>query len=376
MTKIMNTGNTACAMAVKAANVDFIAAYPITPQTTISEKLADYAAAGELKGKYLPVESEHSVMSAVAAASATGARTFTATSSQGLLYMHEIIHFTAGGRLPVVMVNVNRAVCAPWCLYVDHQDAVSQRDTGWLQFYCSSHQEIYDTVFLAYKVAEAVEIPVMINYDGFLLSHSMLPFETVEQEIIDKYLPARRPAWRLHPQWGGTFGNVAGAAEYADFRGKLACDTLAAGEVIEKAIAEYEELTGRKQPGMIEVTGPADAEVFVLSMGSMAAEMELAVEELQKKGIKAAAIKLRIFRPFPAKKLAAALNPGSALVVLDRNLAYGHEGGALFMEAKSALYDHEKKIRVLGKSVGIGGQDLPAEVLAAEIQGLLEGEDK
>lgn len=373
MTKVMNTGNTACAMAVKSADVDFIAAYPITPQTTISEKLADYAAAGQLKGKYLPVESEHSVMSAVAAASATGARTFTATSSQGLLYMHEIIHFTAGGRLPVVMVNVNRAVCSPWCLYVDHQDAISQRDTGWLQFYCASHQEIYDTVFLAYKVAEAVEIPVMINYDGFLLSHSMLPFETVDQELIQRFLPPRKPAWRLHPQWGGTFGNVAGAAEYAGFRQKLADDTIAALPVIEKALAEYEALTGRKQPGLIEVSGPEDAQVFILSMGSMAAEMELAAEALRQKGVKAAALKLRVFRPFPAEKLAAVLNPGSTLVVLDRNLAYGHEGGALLMEARSALYDNQKRIRVVGKSMGIGGQDLPAEALAAEIRGLLGG---
>lgn len=376
MSKIMNTGNSACAMAVKQAHVDFIAAYPITPQTTISEKLADYAAAGELTGKYLPVESEHSVMSAVAAASATGARTFTATSSQGLLYMHEILHFTAGGRLPVVMVNVNRSVCAPWCLYVDHQDAVSQRDTGWLQFYCSSHQEIYDTVFLAYKVAETVEIPVMINYDGFLLSHSMLPFETLDQAAVDKYLPPRKPAWRLHPQWGGTFGNVAGAAEYAGFRQKLALDTLASLPVMEEAIAQYEKVSGRPQPGVIQVYGPEDAEVFVLSMGSMAAEMELAVERLGQMGIKAAAIKLRVFRPFPGEKIAAALHPGSTLVVLDRNLAYGHQGGALLMEARSALYDNKKGIRILGKSVGIGGQDLPADLLAAEIRSLLEGEEK
>jgi len=202
MSKRMDTGNAACALAVKAANVDFIAAYPITPQTTISEKLADYAAAGELSGVYLPVESEHSVMSAVAAASAAGSRTFTATSSQGLLYMHEILHFAAGGRLPVVMVNVNRAVCAPWCLYADHQDSVSQRDTGWLQFHCASHQEIYDTVFLAYKVAEKVRIPAMINYDGFLLSHSMLPFDTLDQETINRFLPPYRPDWKLHPPMG------------------------------------------------------------------------------------------------------------------------------------------------------------------------------
>ncbi len=397
MSREIATGNTACALAVKAANVDFIAVYPITPQTTISEKLADYAAAGELTGKYLTVESEHSVMSAVAAAAATGARTFTATSSQGLLYMHEILHYAAGGRLPVVMVNVNRAVCAPWCLYADHQDSVSQRDTGWLQFYCASHQEIYDSIFLAYKVAEQMEIPVMINYDGFLLSHSMLPFETLEQEVIDSYLPARQPAWRLHPQWGGTFSNVAGAAEYAAYRHKLAQDTLEALPVIKAAIAEYEELTGRPQPGLVQAGskggqaggtgrtggegqadsesqtgGESQAEVYLLSMGSMAAEMELAAAELTKQGIPAAALKLRIYRPFPAEELAALLPAGSTLIVLDRNLAYGHSGGALLMEARSALYNSGKNIKIAGSAVGIGGQDLPVSLLIEEIRRLLE----
>lgn len=372
MTKCMDTGNAACALAVKAAHVDFIAAYPITPQTTISEKLADYAAAGELSGKYLPVESEHSVLSAVAAASATGARTFTATSSQGLLYMHEILHFTAGGRLPVVMVNVNRAVCAPWCLYVDHQDAISQRDTGWLQFYCASHQEIYDTIFLAYKVAEQVRIPAMVNYDGFLLSHSMLPFETLDQEIIDKFLPPYKPEWRLHPQWGGTFANVAGSAEYAHYRNTLAKDIRDAAAVIEKEAQAYKELTGRWHGGLIELDGPADSDVFLMSMGSMSAEMSLAAQQLRQQGIKAANLRIRVYRPFPEAALRQALPAGAKLLVFDRNLAYGHHEGALLMEARSALYNSGKNIRIAGTSLGIGGEDLPAKVLVAKAQELLE----
>jgi pyruvate ferredoxin oxidoreductase alpha subunit/2-oxoisovalerate ferredoxin oxidoreductase alpha subunit len=371
VTKILDTGNTACALAVKAAGPDFIAAYPITPQTTISEKLADYAAKGEIRGKYLAVESEHSVMAAVAAA-ATGARTFTATSSQGLLYMHEILHYAAGGRLPVVMANVNRAVAAPWCLYVDHQDAVAQRDTGWLQFHCASHQEIYDTIFLAYKVAEKLEIPTIVNYDGFLLSHSMLPFETVEQDLIDRFLPPRQPVWRLHPQWGGTFGNVSGADEYAAYRHKLAADILTALPLIEAEIKEYAALTGRPQPGLIQASGPADAEVFILSMGSMAAETELAAAELSRQGISASALKLRVYRPFPAAALAELLPAGCRLLALDRNLAYGHNGGALLMEAKAALYGSGKNIAVSGAAVGIGGQDLPVSALLETIHGLLE----
>ena len=271
--KRIETGNTACALAVQAAGVDYVAAYPITPQTTLSEKLANNAITGEFTGKFVLVESEHSAMSAIAAASACGARTFTATSSQGLLHMHEIMHYASGGRLPVVMANINRAVLAPWCLYADHQDSISQRDTGWLQLFCSCHQEIYDSVFLAYKVAEKMDIPVMISYDGFLLSHSLLPFETVDDEIIKKYLPDRDPAWRLHPDFVSNFSNVAMAAEYSAYRHRLAKDTLESLPVIRDAISEYEQLTGRKQPGLIEASGPNDANVFLLSMVSMAAEM-------------------------------------------------------------------------------------------------------
>lgn len=372
MTKMMETGNTAVALAVKAAHVDFIAAYPITPQTTISEKLAAYDARGELPGKYLTVESEHSVLSAVASASAAGARTFTATSSQGLLYMHEIVHYAAGGRLPIVMVNVNRAVNAPWCLYADHQDSVSQRDTGWIQFHCASHQEIYDSIFLAYKVAEKVSIPVMVNYDGFLLSHSMLPFETLDQETIDRFLPPFEPEWKLHPQWGGTFANVAAAAEYAAYRNKLAQDTLDSAQVIVEAAEEYRQLTGRWHGDLLEVEGLEDSDVFLFSMGSMASEMAMAAQCLREQGIKAANIRLRVFRPFPGEALKALLPEGSKLLIFDRNIAYGHLGGALLMEAKSALYDQGMKIKIAGESVGIGGEDLPCSLLVEKALALLE----
>jgi len=372
--KRIETGNTACALAVLACDVDYVAAYPITPQTTLSEKIAGYAITGEFTGKYVLVESEHSAMSAVTAASATGARTFTATSSQGLLYMHEIMHYASGGRLPVVMANVNRAVLAPWCLYADHQDSISQRDTGWLQLFCSCHQEIYDSVFLAYKVAEKTEIPVMISYDGFLLSHSLLPFETVDDELIKKYLPDRDPAWRLHPDVGGTFSNVAMASEYSAYRHRLAGDTLASLQVFRDAITEYEKLTGRPQSGLIESSGPDDADIFILSMGSMASEMEIVASELSKQGLKASALKVRLYRPFPSEELVNILPDGSTLVVLDRNIAYGHPGGVLQMEARSALYGCGKDIKVVGGSVGLGGMDLTVSLLLAEVRRLLEVE--
>lgn len=371
MKRIVDTGNAACAMAVKAAKADFVAAYPITPQTSISEKLAGYIADGEMQAKYLPVESEHSAASAVAAASATGARVFTATSSQGLLYMHEILHYAAGGRLPVVMANVNRAVCMPWCLYVDHQDSVSQRDTGWIQIYAGTNQEIYDSILLAYKVAEEISLPVMVNYDGFLMSHSMMPFETVDQDLIDEFLPAYEPKWQLYPN-GGTFGSVTSSDLYVIHRNRQFEDILNAGKVIEKHAREYQRLTGLWHGGQFELYRTEDAEFFLLSMGSMGVEMELAVDMLRKKGVPAAGLRLRVFRPFPGEELSALLPEGAKLLVFDRNCAFGTNGGALFCESKSALFDRKDEIKIAGCIVGLGGEDLPARYLAGKAFEMME----
>lgn len=372
MSKIFDTGNAACALAVKAANVDFVAAYPITPQTSVVEKIASYIADGAMQAKYLSVESEHSAASAVAAASAVGARVFTATSSQGLLYMHEILHYAAGGRLSLVMANVNRAVCAPWCLYVDHQDAISQRETGWIQFFAASNQEIYDMILLAYKVTEAVHIPVMVNYDGFLVSHSAMPFETLDQNLVDQFLPPYEPAWRLHPQWGGTFGNVTPAENYAPFRYSLTADMREAGDAFLKYSKEYEKLSGRSQSGHFEVYRPEGATYFLLSMGSMGKEMELAVDLLREQGIPAAGLRLRLFRPFPEDALNALLPTGARLLVYDRNMVYGSKGGVLYQEARSALFDRKDDLRVTGIALGMGGEDLPASLLTEKAREMME----
>ncbi len=364
MSKVFGSGNTACAMAVKDADVDFVAAYPITPQTAVAEKIAAYIAQGIMDANYLPVESEHSAASAIAAASAVGARVFTATASQGLLYMHEILHYAAGGRLPLVMANVNRAVNMPWCLYADHQDAVSQRDTGWIQLFAASNQEIYDSILLAFKVAEEVQIPVMINYDGFLVSHSMMPFETLDENKIKEYLPPYDPSWRLHPQWGGTFGNVTFSEQYVPYRESLTRDVKRAGELIIRCAREFEELTGRWHGGYFDVYRPEDASFFLLSMGSMGKEMELAVDLLRQEGIPAAGLRLRVFCPFPKEELSALLPTGTNLLVFDRNLVYGSAAGVLLQESRAALYDRRDEIRIAGISVGLGGEDLPASLLA------------
>ncbi|RQD78394.1 MAG: pyruvate ferredoxin oxidoreductase [Candidatus Syntrophonatronum acetioxidans] len=371
MSKIFDSGNTACALAVKDADVDFVAAYPITPQTSIAEKIAAYIGEGTMNANYLPVESEHSAASAVASASAVGARVFTATASQGLLYMHEILHYAAGGRLPIVMANVNRAVNAPWCLYVDHQDAVSQRDTGWIQLFAASNQEIYDSILMAYKVAEEVQIPIMINFDGFLLSHSQMPFETVDKYKIQEFLPPYDPPWRLHPDWGGTFGNVTLSPEYVPYRKSLTEDIKKAGEVILRCAREYEELTGRWHGGSFEVYRPEEATCFLLSMGSMGKEMELVVDMLRREGIPAAGLRLRVFCPFPQEELSALLPPGAKLLVFDRNLVYGSAAGVLLQESRAALFGRND-IEIKGISLGLGGEDLPASLLVEKARDMME----
>lgn len=372
--RILTTGNGAAALAVVQAKVDYIAAYPITPQTTVAEKLSDYIAEGKLDSAYLAVDSEHSALSSVAAASMAGARVFTATSSQGLLYMCEIIHYVAGGRLPVVMVNVNRAVCPPWSLYVDHHDSLSQRDTGWLQIYCSDTQEIYDTILQSYAIAEKIHLPVMVNYDGFLLSHSQMVIETNTQEQVDAFLPPLEVEWSLAPEHGvATFGNVTGSDEYVPFRRDIQ-DTMDNADVAIKEVTDaYEKTTGRNHGYSIDPYRCDDAEYFLFSMGSMAKEMEMAADILRKQGYKVGTVRIRVFRPFPEKEIKALLPQNAKAIVFDRNYGFGSHGGIIFQELKSALYDSGKDIAIKGLTCGLGGEDLPAQHLANLAKEQIEG---
>ena len=369
---MFDTGNAACAMAVKATRPDLIAAYPITPQSTVAEKLAAYIAGGELQAKFLPVESEHSALSAVAAASTVGARVFTATSSQGLLYMHEIMHYAAGGRLPIVMANINRAPNAPWCLYVDHQDSVSQRDTGWIQMYAADNQEIHDFIYLSYRMAESLSIPVMLCYDGFLLSHSMAPFKLVDDEMVKNYLPPFKPIWQLHPDVSKqTYSNVTPANLYSDYREKLATDIMKAVGAFENYGTELDDLTGHDICKLFSAYKTEDADTFIMSMGSMGMEAELAVDILREQGIKAGSLRLKLFRPFPEEAFRALLPKEATLITLDRNNAYGTGGGALYSDAKSSLYGQDKKIKVFGRTMGIGGKDITAQSIYETIREIL-----
>lgn len=368
----METGAYTAALAVKSAQVDVVPGYPITPQTSIMEAIAAMVDSGELHARFIPVEGEHSVLAAAVAASAAGARVFTATSANGLLYMHEVLHMASGGRLPVVMCNVNRGIFAPWTLWADHQDSFAQRDTGWLQFHCSSNQEVFNTILQAFRVAEQINIPVMVNFDGFAISHCLMPLTVPHQEIIDRFLPPHQPEWKLDTAHPSSFCNVTMAAEYATFRQMLSEDMQAAIPVVKQAAQEYQQLTGMWDGDTIDTYRLEDAEVVAFAVNSMAAELRLSVDILREQGIKAGLLRPRLYLPFPAEDIIDALPQNAQVMVLDRNYNYGHPGGILAAELKSALFGRRNDVTIKNRVMGIGGIDLTRRFMAAEIRAMLD----
>ena len=369
---IMDTGAHAAALAVKSARVDVVPGYPITPQTSIMESLAAMVENGELHARFIPVEGEHSAMAAAVAASAAGARVFTATSANGLLYMHEVLHMASGGRLPVVMCNVNRGIFAPWTLWADHQDSFAQRDTGWIQYHCSSNQEVFNTILQAFRVAEQINIPIMVNFDGFAISHCLMPLTLPPQKDIDRFLPPFEPEWRLDPAQPSSFSNVTMAPEYSAFRQMLSDDILASIPLVKQAAQEYQEITGMWDGDTIDTYRLEDAEVVALAVNSMAAELRLSVDILRQQGIKAGLLRPRLVVPFPAEDIIRELPQNAQVMVLDRNYNYGHPGGILAQELKGALFGRRNDITVKNRVMGIGGIDLPRRFMADEIRAMME----
>jgi pyruvate ferredoxin oxidoreductase alpha subunit/2-oxoisovalerate ferredoxin oxidoreductase alpha subunit len=368
----MDTGAHAAALAVKSARVDVVPGYPITPQSSIMEALSAMVENGELNARFIPVEGEHSALAAAVAASAAGARVFTATSANGLLYMHEVLHMASGGRLPVVMCNVNRGVFAPWTLWADHQDSFAQRDTGWIQYHCSSNQEVFNTILQAFRVAEQINIPVMVNFDGFAISHCLMPLTLPPQEDIDRFLPPHEPEWRLDPAHPSAFSNVTNAAEYALFRQMLSNDIMASIPLVKQAAREYKDITGMWDGDTIDTYRLEDAEVVAFAVNSMAAELRLSIDNLRDQGIKAGLLRLRLYLPFPAEDIISALPQNAQVMVLDRNYNYGHPGGILASELKSVLFDRRSDITVKNRVMGIGGVDLTHRFMAAEIRAMMD----
>ncbi|MGC9308875.1 MAG: pyruvate ferredoxin oxidoreductase, partial [Thermoplasmatota archaeon] len=293
--KVIDTGNHIAALAAKMARPGVIAAYPITPQTTIVERLAQYVDDGELDTQFVRVESEHTAMAACIAASAAGSRTFTATSSHGLLLMHEMLHWAGLARTPVVMVNVNRAIGPGWSIWSDCNDSMSQRDTGWLQYYCSSNQEVYDTLIQAHRVAEHSDVllPAMVNYDGFILSHTSMPVDVPEQEDVDAFLPDFTPGWKLDVDNPVTHGNIVGPEYYMEIRYDMHQAQQAAKKIIADVEMEWQEQFGRHHGGLVDQYRCEDADMVIVTMGALGAEAHRAVDELRDNGISAGLARVR-----------------------------------------------------------------------------------
>ncbi|NJE05396.1 pyruvate ferredoxin oxidoreductase [Thermococcus sp. M36] len=352
------SGNYAAAYAVKHARVEVVAAYPITPQTSIIEKIAEFLANGEVENlEYVPVESEHSAMAACIGASAAGARVFTATSAQGLALMHEMLHWASGARLPVVMVDVNRAMAPPWSVWDDQTDSLAQRDTGWMQFYAENNQEVYDGVLMAFKVAETVNLPAMVVESAFILSHTYDVVEMIPQELVDEFLPPRKPLYTLtdfdNPIAVGALGTPA---DYYEFRYKIQKAMEKAKEVIRDVGKEFGEKFGRDYSQMIELYRTEDADFVFMGMGSLMGTVKQAVDVLREEGYKVGAAKVRWFRPFPKEELYELAKNVEGIAVLDRNYSFGMEG-ILFTEAKGALYNTKAKPLMKNYIVGLGGRD-------------------
>jgi pyruvate/2-oxoacid:ferredoxin oxidoreductase alpha subunit len=380
------TANSAAALAAKLCRVQVVSAYPITPQTPVTEELAELVESGELKAEYLTVESEHSAMASVVAASQVGARVFTASSANGLLYMHEMLHWAAGSRTPVVMACVNRGVGAPWTILNDQQDSISQRDTGWIQLYCKNSQEVIDSIIQAYKIAEQVNIPVMVCYDGFILSHTTTPVEIPSQQLVDSYLPPRPPVIGIseythmnvnplilsdpRPDVDGKM-----APGYMDIRYRLQQDLLSCLDVIKLADRDFHELFGRTCGGVCWGYKMTDAAHAIVSFGSLASECTLAADLLRQRGLRFGVLGVRSYRPFPKDDLVKALEAVETVTIFEKDVSYGYEG-ALAMDLKSALYESANHPRFSSYVAGLGGRDVLPETLADEAYRAITGEVK
>jgi len=351
-------GNYAASWGAQLARVQVIAAYPITPQTLIVEKLSDIVADGELDAKFIKVESEHSAMAACIGASATGARAYTATSAQGLALMHEMLHWAALARLPIVMTNVNRAMAPGWSIWADQNDSLSQRDTGWMQIYASSAQEILDSTLIGYKVSEKVLLPTLISFDAFFLSHTMEVVDMPEIELIDKYLPPYKPEYKMDVNDPRSFGALTDEQYYYEFRYKMQKAMDEAVDVIKEAGKEYEKITGRAY-NLIHPYRCEDADMILVTSGTIAETTNVAVDELRAEGKKVGNLRIRVIRPYPKKEILEVVKGVKKLAVIDRNISPGYSG-IFSQELKSALYN-EVDIPVRSYIAGLGGRDVKIE---------------
>ncbi len=362
-------GSMAVAEAVKACRPHVISAYPITPQTHIVENLSQMVADGELKSEFINVESEFGAASVILGASVTGARAYSTTTAQGLLLMAEVLFNIAGLRLPVSITCANRAISAPINIWNDHQDSMTVRDSGWIQLYAEDCQEAADMQLQAYKIAEKPEIslPVLVNMDGFILTHAFEPVELFDQKMADEFLPPYKPEKYLTTKDPVTFGILAEPAYYAETRYRLQQAIEASKAVIDQVADEFKDKFGRYSGGLVDKYRLDDAKVAMVAMGSVVGTMREVVDELREKGEKVGLLKVRAFRPFPKEAIYEALKHVETMVVMEKALSLGL-GGILLNEMKTVFYGKEKEPRMCGFIAGLGGRDIPNQSIVDAVK--------
>ncbi|MCX8021167.1 MAG: hypothetical protein N2745_00120 [Syntrophorhabdaceae bacterium] len=352
----------AAALAVQLARAEVISAYPITPQTHIVEYLSELVANGELEAVYINVESEHSAMSACCGAAAAGARTFTSSSAQGLELMHEMLYVVSGLRLPVVMTTVNRALSSPLSIWGDHADVMAARDTGWIMLFCENGQEVVDSLIMAYRIGEdrRVLLPVMVNVDGFSLSHVIEPIEFPSQEEVDRFLPPYQPLFSLHPDRPVTMGAYGMPEIYSEAKYAQETAIINSKDIVKEVFDDFANRFGRRY-NLVETYNTEDADFVFVALGSIGENIKSAIEELKKEGKKAGLVQLRLYRPFPWKELIDVLKDKKRIAVTERAAPGGALNGPLYTEIATLLYNNGISTKMENYILGLGGRDVMPE---------------
>jgi len=355
-------GSHAVSEAVRLAKVQVMSAYPITPQTHIVEALSEYCSDGTMNARFLLVESEHSAMAAVIGASSGGARTFTATSSQGLALMHELLHWASAARLPIIMAEVNRALAPGWNIWMDQTDSLAQRDTGWIQLYCEDGQDVFDTTLQAYRLAETINLPVMVVLDAFFLSHTFEPVDVPDQNLVDRFLPTFSPRIELDTAHPFAMGQMAPPTVYMEMRRDIQKAMELVPDIFTRVEQEFAAIFDRSY-GPMERVHCDDAEVIMVVTGTAASTCRKVISDLRSQGEKVGMLKLKMFRPFPTDLIREHLGSVQKVAVVDRNFSFG-ASGIFAQEIRAALCNQNGHPPVFGYITGLGGRDVTPEILA------------
>lgn len=372
--KIFISGDEAVAHGVRLSRPHVVAAYPITPQTIVVERLSEMVEQGEMDAEYMHVESEHSAISAAMGASSVGARTFTATSSQGLLYMVEGMHYASGGRFPIVMMNANRSVALPWSIYGDQRDSLSQLDSGWIQVYVEDAQEALDMIIQSYKIAEHADVltPIMVNLDGFILTHTYEMVEIPEQEMVDKFLPPFQTPNKMSFEEPKNLAFSSQPDDNTEFKyqqNKAVMDSI---KVLEDVDKEFGDQFGRYYNGMTESYRCEDAEAVLITLGSITGTVRVVVDKMREQGLKVGLLKIRYMRPFPEKEIIELSHKVKGIGVIDKDISFGYEG-TIFTNVNSALSKSDAIVFKKNFIGGLGGRDITKAEIEKMFTDLFDG---